>query len=133
MANEKRGGEYAPGIQSVPDWCCSCRRSFLRRSRQDDLGGEEAADANTQAIHAENTMIAQEQVCSCTSMGRVLLSGLQEQDLQNYLDRVEVRPFTPNTIVDKQLVADMIRRVRLRGFALVDQGLELGLSQLRFR
>ena len=62
----------------------------------------------------------------CTSMGRVLLSGLSEQELSAYLDRVELTAVTPNTIVDKSLLADVVRQVRVEGFALNDEELELG-------
>jgi IclR family transcriptional regulator, pca regulon regulatory protein len=62
----------------------------------------------------------------CTSMGRVLLSGLSDQDLSAYLDRVELTAVTPKTIVDKSLFSDVIRQVRIDGFALNDEELELG-------
>jgi IclR family transcriptional regulator, pca regulon regulatory protein len=62
----------------------------------------------------------------CTSMGRVLLSGLSDQELSAYLDRVELIAVTPKTIVDKSLLFDVIRQVRVDGFALNDEELELG-------
>jgi IclR family transcriptional regulator, pca regulon regulatory protein len=62
----------------------------------------------------------------CTSMGRVLLSGLAEPELAAYLDRVELAPVTPKTIIDKSLLCDVIRQVRVEGFALNDEELELG-------
>jgi IclR family pca regulon transcriptional regulator len=62
----------------------------------------------------------------CTSMGRVLLSGLSEQELSIYLDRAELTALTPKTIVDKSLLADIVRHVRIEGFALNDEELELG-------
>jgi IclR family transcriptional regulator, pca regulon regulatory protein len=62
----------------------------------------------------------------CTSMGRVLLSALTEQQLAQYLDRTEFIPVTPKTIVDRSLLADVIRQVRTKGFAVNDEELELG-------
>ena len=62
----------------------------------------------------------------CTSMGRVLLSGLSDQELSAYLDRVELTAVTPKTIVDKSLLSDVIRQIRVEGFALNDEELELG-------
>ena len=62
----------------------------------------------------------------CTSMGRVLLSGLSDQELSAYLDRVKLTAVTPKTIVDKSLLSDVIRQVRVEGFALNDEELELG-------
>jgi IclR family pca regulon transcriptional regulator len=62
----------------------------------------------------------------CTSMGRVLLSGLPEQELTAYLNRTELKRLTSKTIVDKGMLADVIRRVRLQGFAINNEELELG-------
>jgi IclR family pca regulon transcriptional regulator len=62
----------------------------------------------------------------CTSMGRVLVAGLSEQELSAFLDRVELTPLTPKTIVDKSLLAKVIQQVRVEGFALNDEELELG-------
>jgi IclR family transcriptional regulator, pca regulon regulatory protein len=62
----------------------------------------------------------------CTSMGRILLSNLSEQDLSAYLSRTELTAITPKTIVDKSLLADVIRQVRIEGFVINDEELELG-------
>lgn len=62
----------------------------------------------------------------CTSMGRVLLSGLSEPELAAYLKRNKLVPLTPKTVADKQRLLEVIRRVRTEGFALNDQELELG-------
>lgn len=66
----------------------------------------------------------------CTSMGRVLLAVLPEPELVAYLDRMELKALTPKTIVDKYLLGEIIRRVRLDGFALTDEELELGLRSI---
>jgi len=66
----------------------------------------------------------------CTSMGRVLLSALPEEQLGAYLERVEVKSHTPKTITDKKIIGDIIRRVRSDGFALTDEELELGLRSI---
>ncbi len=66
----------------------------------------------------------------CTSMGRVLLAALPESDVASYLERVELRAMTPKTVTDKGLLGDIIRRVRIDGYALVDEELELGLRSI---
>jgi IclR family transcriptional regulator, pca regulon regulatory protein len=66
----------------------------------------------------------------CTSMGRVLLAELSEQELAAYLERVELKPLTPKTVTEKAVLADIIHRVRCDGFALVDEELELGLRSI---
>jgi IclR family pca regulon transcriptional regulator len=62
----------------------------------------------------------------CTSMGRVLLSGLSEQELSAYFKRAELRQITPKTIVDKAVLDNVIKRVRIEGFAINNEELELG-------
>ncbi len=62
----------------------------------------------------------------CTSMGRVLLSGLTEEELTAYFNRIQLKRLTPNTIVDKGALTDLIARVRIDGFALNNEELELG-------
>ena len=62
----------------------------------------------------------------CTSMGRVLLSGISEQELSAYLRRTQLIAVTPRTIVDKALLTDVVRQRRIDGFTLNDEELELG-------
>ncbi len=66
----------------------------------------------------------------CTSMGRILLAALPEVELVSYLDRLETHALTPKTITDKNLLGEIIRRVRADGFALADEELELGLRSI---
>ncbi|HSM86158.1 MAG TPA: IclR family transcriptional regulator C-terminal domain-containing protein [Candidatus Limnocylindrales bacterium] len=68
--------------------------------------------------------------CYCTSMGRVLLASLHEEQLVAYVERTELKPLTAKTITDKSVLADIIRRVKLDGFALADEELELGLRSI---
>ncbi|MFJ9553323.1 IclR family transcriptional regulator [Nocardiopsis sp. NPDC101807] len=67
---------------------------------------------------------------SATSMGRVLLAGRDERDLEAYLDRVELRPLTRFTVTDPDELRAELRRVREQGYAIVDQELEEGLRSL---
>jgi IclR family pca regulon transcriptional regulator len=66
----------------------------------------------------------------CTSMGRVLLAYLPNEQLEQYLSRVNLVPHTTRTVnsVDKLRLA--LRNVRRNGYALVDQELEVGLRSL---
>jgi IclR family pca regulon transcriptional regulator len=65
-----------------------------------------------------------------TSMGRVLLAGLPEAELEDYLARAELKPLTPRTIADAGGLRAELARVRQQGFALVDQELETGLRSV---
>ncbi|PZA07662.1 MULTISPECIES: IclR family transcriptional regulator [unclassified Meiothermus] len=66
----------------------------------------------------------------CTSMGRVLLAALEPAELEAYLQRTPLRPLTPHTLTDPELLREELARVRGQGYALVDQELELGLRSL---
>lgn len=65
-----------------------------------------------------------------TSMGRVLLAGLDADERHRYLDEMELKPLTPQTIVDKQQLLDELDRVRDQGWSIVDQELEPGLRSV---
>ncbi len=62
-----------------------------------------------------------------TSMGRVLLAGLPDDQLESYLARVELRPRTTHTVTSVDALRDEIVKAREQGWALVDQELEEGL------
>lgn len=62
-----------------------------------------------------------------TSMGRVLLAGLPDATLRLMLENPAPVAFTSRTVVDPHDLRDEIIRVRDRGWATVDQELELGL------
>ena len=62
-----------------------------------------------------------------TSMGRVLLAGLPDHDLDAYLARVKLAPTTRRTITSPEQLRAAVERVRTQGWAIVDQELEDGL------
>jgi IclR family pca regulon transcriptional regulator len=66
----------------------------------------------------------------CVSTGRVLLSALPADLLHQYLDEMTLTKFTPNTITSKVQLRSLIDEVRLQGWSIVDQELEVGLRSL---
>ena len=62
-----------------------------------------------------------------TCVGRVLLAGLDPDQLAGYLDRVELRALTPATRITEPALRDELDRVRRQRYAVVDQELERGL------
>lgn len=66
----------------------------------------------------------------CTSMGRVLLAHLSAPDLDAYLSRVRMERQTPHTIVETSVLRKELQRVRVSGYAVVDQELEAGLRAI---
>jgi IclR family transcriptional regulator, pca regulon regulatory protein len=65
-----------------------------------------------------------------TSMGRVLLAGLPDAEIDAALARAELRPLTPRTITSAAALRATIEEVRRRGHAIVDEELELGLRSV---
>jgi IclR family pca regulon transcriptional regulator len=65
-----------------------------------------------------------------TAMGRVLLAGLDDAEVEEYLSVVEPKRLTPRTITDRATLGATIALVREEGFALVDQELELDVRSL---
>jgi IclR family pca regulon transcriptional regulator len=65
-----------------------------------------------------------------TSMGRVLLAALSEEDLEKYLARVEFERLTSRTVTGADALRAELAKVRTQGWALVDQELEDGLRSI---
>ncbi len=65
-----------------------------------------------------------------TSMGRVLLSALPEEQLEVTLSRAALIRYTPHTLCDMAGLREEIARVRMQGYALADRQIEVGLCSL---
>jgi IclR family pca regulon transcriptional regulator len=61
----------------------------------------------------------------CTSMGRVLLAYLPQDQLEQYLARVQMVQYTPKTITSVDKLRLALRNVRRNGYALCDQEFEI--------
>jgi IclR family transcriptional regulator, pca regulon regulatory protein len=62
-----------------------------------------------------------------TSMGRVLLAGLSDHDLDRYLESAPFKRYRPRTVVEAAPLRERILTARVDGYAIVDQELEEGL------
>jgi IclR family transcriptional regulator, pca regulon regulatory protein len=62
-----------------------------------------------------------------TCVGRVLLAALTADELERYLERVELRALTPATRSTVPALREELDRVRRQRYAVVDQELERGL------
>jgi IclR family pca regulon transcriptional regulator len=65
-----------------------------------------------------------------TSMGRVLLAALTEDECRARLARCELASFSPHTVTDLEQLMATLAQVREEGYAAVDQELEEGLRSL---
>jgi len=65
-----------------------------------------------------------------TSMGRVLLASLPDDELEERLSRIEIRPLTARTLKEKDELRAILAATRKQGYAATDQELEEGLRSL---
>jgi IclR family transcriptional regulator, pca regulon regulatory protein len=66
----------------------------------------------------------------CTSVGRVLLSRLTNQELTDTIQRMTLSAQTTSTLVDKPTVIATIIADRTKGYSLVDQEAEEGFRSI---
>ena len=62
-----------------------------------------------------------------TSMGRVLLAGLADEELESHLSGVRLARLAPRTVRSVAALRAELARVRAQGWSIVDQELEEGL------
>jgi IclR family transcriptional regulator, pca regulon regulatory protein len=66
----------------------------------------------------------------CTSLGRAILAHLPPDALNDYFDKVELKAFTDRTIVSARRIREILAEVREKGYALVEEELEIGLRSI---
>jgi IclR family pca regulon transcriptional regulator len=84
----------------------------------------------THKIITLNLSIGSRLPAFCTSMGRMLLSAVDDDQLDAVLDASDLVARTPRTIVSKAALKEAIGVVRSQGWAIVDQELEEGLISM---
>lgn len=65
-----------------------------------------------------------------TSMGRVLLAGLTDEELDAYLRRIDIQPLTDHAIGTPEDLRAAILSVRENDYCVLDQELEAGLRSM---
>ena len=88
------------------------------------------ARVNTQRIMGISLAIGSRLPAAWTSMGRVLLAGLTDPQLDEFLDGLVVSELTAQSITDVDALRSEIQTVRVQGYALVDQELEMGIRSV---
>lgn len=64
------------------------------------------------------------------STGRVLLAGESDEALAQYLDRLTIEKHTPTTVTSPARLREIIEDVRVNGYSIVDEELEVGVRSL---
>jgi IclR family pca regulon transcriptional regulator len=65
-----------------------------------------------------------------TSIGHCLIGTLSDEEIDSFLDQYEFPRLTRYTITEKAKLKAVVLKTQTRGYALVDQQLELGLRSL---
>jgi len=126
-------------LSSLPFW--SLAEPFIEDLVRDVQESSSAAVLNgkeivyvlrvpTQKIMSINLGIGSRLPAYCSSMGRVLLAGLDDSELEHQLVGTELVARTPRTLTDPDALREEIVRVRRQGWALIDEELEEGLISL---
>ena len=66
----------------------------------------------------------------CSSLGRVLLAHLPQDELEAYLSRTTLVPMTDHTITDPAHLRAVLTQIRHDGYAVNNEELELGLRSI---
>ncbi len=94
------------------------------------LDGEEivyVVRVPTKRIMAASISVGTRFPAYATSMGRVLLAHLPEDQFEDYVKNVCLAAITKRTVTDPDRLRDLLRMVRAQGYAMTDQELEEGL------
>jgi DNA-binding IclR family transcriptional regulator len=62
-----------------------------------------------------------------TGVGKLFLSRMSAADLESYLQRVALTPFTPYTQTEKDKIIQELTQIRTRGFAVDNEEMEAGV------
>ncbi|MFB3886538.1 MAG: IclR family transcriptional regulator [Thermodesulfobacteriota bacterium] len=65
--------------------------------------------------------------CYAGSLGKVLLAGLTDEELNKRLEKIEFNPITPKTILSRKKLREEIMMTRKRGYGISDQELSLDM------
>jgi IclR family acetate operon transcriptional repressor len=62
-----------------------------------------------------------------SGVGKIFLSGFDRDQLEQYLERVVLQPFTPHTITTVSRLTDELKTIVRRGYAVDNQEKEIGV------
>lgn len=74
--------------------------------------------ADGQHVVSASIRSEQREPAYCTATGKVLLSGLEPEALERYLESIRMKAYTPQTITGRTALLRELEAVRKQGFAL---------------
>jgi IclR family transcriptional regulator, pca regulon regulatory protein len=103
----------------------SCSASVLQ-------GGEivYVARVQTRRIMASTIAVGTRLTAFHTSMGRIQLGFLPDEEIWRRLRVARIEPMTPSTITDLRALFERVKEDHARGFSIVDEELETGLRSI---
>ena len=80
----------------------------------------------------ENTLkfdlkIGSHQPVYCAALGRVLLAYQPEENIDQYLQRIELKSHTPFTIIDKAQLKKELKKIKKQGYAFIKEEYMIGV------
>ena len=64
----------------------------------------------------------------CTAAGKTQIAHMSEEELEDYLNTHELKPFTDNTITDRDVLKKQLTVVAEQGYAVDDEELDIGVK-----
>jgi IclR family transcriptional regulator, pca regulon regulatory protein len=127
------GYAYLTGL-SLNEVAAPHLEDLVARTRESSsvavLDGEEivyVARVATKRIMTASISVGTRFPAYATSMGRVLLAYLPDDQLGTYLNNAHLELITKRTLTDAERLRELLRSVRAQGYAMTDQELEEGL------
>jgi len=88
------------------------------------------ARAATKRIMSVGLAIGARLPAYCTSMGRVLLAALPEEEARRRIGAGPRRALTSRTATEADVIMARLEAARADGYAIIDQELEVGLASI---
>lgn len=120
-----------PLPQIVQPWLDQLSQQLGQSSSVSILDGPEivyVARAAQRKVMSISLMPGSRLPAASTSMGRVMLAALPEPEARAALRSVTQR--TPRTLTDPDAIMQRVAEARAKGYALIDQEIELGLRSI---
>jgi DNA-binding IclR family transcriptional regulator len=74
-----------------------------------------------------STTVSQPIPLYCTAAGKAILAGLEDIEIDDYLKRVQLTPFTEKTVRSTTALWEQLRRIRTEGCAFDEEELAYGI------
>lgn len=89
-----------------------------------------ARSATPQRLISVDLSVGSRLPAHCTSMGRILLAGLDDLALEEYLEHADLPVKTSRTVHTAEGLRANIAKIREQGWVIIDQELEVGLRSI---